>query len=70
MEKNYIAVDALWGMRHVQDIAEKSESDCFPVIEDNRIIGIFTRTDLIKAHPNRIVLDAMSGSFKYIQEEN
>lgn len=65
-KSDYITVDALWGIRHVQDIAEKNDVDCFPVTDHGRIIGVLTKDDLIKAHPNRIVLDAMSGSFKYI----
>ncbi len=67
--KDYTTVDALWGMRRVQDIAEKTKTDCFPVTDNGRIIGVLTRSDLIKSHPNRIVLDSMSGSYKYIKAE-
>ena len=66
MIKDYITVDALCGMRYVQDIAQKTNKDCFPVTDNGKIIGVLTRGDLIKSHPNRIVLDAMSGSFQYI----
>lgn len=69
MMKNYTTVDALWGIRRVQDIAEKNEMDCIPVTDNGKIIGVLTRNDLIKSHPNRIVLDAMSGSFKYIEAD-
>ena len=62
MMKDYTTVDALWGIRRVQDIAEENKTDCFPVTDNGKIIGVLTRNDLIKSHPNRIVLDAMSGS--------
>lgn len=69
MMKDYTIVDALWGMRRVQDIAGKNKTDCFPVTDNGKIIGVLTRSDLIKSHPNRIVLDAMSGSYKYIKAD-
>lgn len=69
MMEDYTTVDALWGMRRVQDIAEKNKTDCFPVTDNGIIIGVLTRSDLIKSHPNRIVLDAMSGSYKYIKAD-
>lgn len=69
MMKDYTTVDALWGIRRVQDIAEKTVIDCFPVTDNGEIISVLTRSDLIKSHPNRIVLDAMSGSCKYIEAD-
>ncbi|MDS1030864.1 GGDEF domain-containing protein [Bacillota bacterium LX-D] len=69
MLKDYDTVDAFCGIRRVQDIAEKNKTDCFPVTDNGKIIGVLTRSDLIKTHPNRIVLDAMSGSYKYIEAD-
>lgn len=69
MTKDYTTVDALWGIRRVQDIAEKAVIDGFPVTDNGEIIGVLTRNDLIKSHPNRIVLDAMSGNCKYIEAD-
>lgn len=63
---DYTVLEGLWGMRRVRGIAEKSELDCFPVANNGKIIGALTRGDLIKSHPNRIVMDAMSGSYKFI----
>lgn len=68
MVKNYITVNALWGIQYIQDIVCKSDMACFPVMEDNRILGILTMKDLVKTHPNRIAIDAMSGNFAYISE--
>lgn len=69
MVKDYTTVDALWGIRRVQDIAEENKTDCFPVTDNGEIIGVLTRNDLIKSHPNRIVIDAMSESSKYIEAD-
>lgn len=69
MIQDYTTVDALWGIRRVQDIAEENKADCFPVTDNGEIIGVLTRNDLIKSHPNRIVLDAMSGSCKYLEAD-
>ncbi len=68
MTKDFTTVDAFWGIRRVQEIVEKTHLDCFPVIENGKIVGILTGNDLIMAHYNRIVLDAMSGRCKYIEE--
>lgn len=67
MIKDYITVDAFWGMRHVQDIVEKTDMDCFPVTYNEEVVGVLTKSDLIKTHPNRIALDAMSGNYKCIE---
>ena len=64
--EDFTTVDAYWGIRRVQDIAEKADLDCFPVSDNGKIIGILTRRDMMTAHPNRIVLDAMSGNCEYI----
>jgi len=69
MAKDYITVDAFWGMRRIQDIAEKTYMDCFPVTDKGETVGVLTKSDLIKSHPNRIVLDAMSGSYKCIEAD-
>ncbi len=67
MIKDCIILDGLWGMRRVQDIVEKNNMEYFPVADNGQIVGVLTRKDLIKSHPNRIVLDAMTGNLKYIE---
>ncbi len=66
MIKDYTTVDAYWGIRRVRDIAEETCLDCFPVLNNGKTVGVLTADDLIKSHPNRIVLDAMSGGYNYI----
>lgn len=69
MIKDYITVDAFWGMKRIRDIAEKTDTDCFPVTDNGKTVGVLTRNDLIKSHPNRIALDAMSGSYGCIEAD-
>lgn len=69
MIKNYISIDAFSGMKYVQDIAEQTNTNIFPVVDKDEIIGVITEWNLIKSHPNRIALDAMSKRFKYIKAQ-
>lgn len=67
MNKEYIMVDALCGVSHMLNIAtEKTSISLFPVTDNGEIIGVITKDDLLKAHPNRIAIDVMSGGFEYI----
>ena len=38
MIKDYITVDAFWGMRRVQDIAEKTDTDCFLLLITGKLL--------------------------------
>lgn len=69
MIKDYIVVDVLDGLRHIQNIALDNQKDVFLVMEENKIVGVLTYRDLMQAHPNRIVADAMSDNFEYIDQE-
>lgn len=69
MEKNFITVKSHWGLSHVIDQVENiNKQDCFPVMDGDKVIGLLTWNDLIRVHQNRIAMDAMSGGFAYIQE--
>lgn len=66
MLKEFLTVDALDGVQKVQNLLLESGVDCFPVFGDNQLTGVLTYKDLIRAHPNRIVADAMSIDFMSI----
>lgn len=60
-------VEALAGLRQVRQLFSEKQQNCFPVTDNGQIIGILTWEDIITAHPNRIVADAMSGQFAYAE---
>lgn len=68
MIKDYHTVDALQGIQKTQDMAIKNQIEYFLVVENNEIVGILTSKNLMKAHPNRIVADAMSNNLVTIEE--
>ncbi|WP_058486686.1 GGDEF domain-containing protein [Defluviitalea phaphyphila] len=64
LQKNFIKVDVLYGGTRIRDIFKKEGIECFIVYEENRLVGIITKDELIDAHPNRIAADIMS--YKYL----
>jgi diguanylate cyclase (GGDEF)-like protein len=66
MIKKYLAVNVLDGLRYIHSLVAETPCDGFPVMEDNQIVGVLTYKDLLRAHPNRIAADAMSGHVVYI----
>ncbi|SHK18098.1 GGDEF domain-containing protein [Paramaledivibacter caminithermalis] len=60
MLKNFRNINLLDGVKKAQDFVINEGIDYFPVIDQKEIVGILTYRDLIKAHPNRIVADAMN----------
>lgn len=66
MMTDFPVVDVLEGLRHVQQMAVKNQFDSLAVMESNKVVGVLTYWDLVKSHPNRIVADAMSDQFIYI----
>lgn len=66
MIKNFTTVNAIQSVEYIRNIYAEKEVECFPVTEEGKIIGVLTSKDLMKAHFNRIAVDAMSGKFQYI----
>lgn len=66
MSDNFIVVDALDSIKSIEDKVIEKGLDVFLVREDNKLVGILTYKNIIKAHPNRIAADAMSTIFKII----
>lgn len=64
VEKNFMKVDILNGVRRIQNIFCEKDIDCFIVYENKQLVGIVTKKELTGAHPNRIIADVMS--HKYI----
>lgn len=64
MDKNFMKVDFLSGVRRIQDVFYERDTECFVVYDEERLIGVVTKKELIGAHPNRIIADVMS--YKYI----
>ncbi|WP_459195565.1 GGDEF domain-containing protein [Wukongibacter baidiensis] len=60
MLKNFRHIDLLEGVKVAQDLVVKKGIDFFPVVEEERLVGILTYRHLIGVHSNRIVADAMS----------
>lgn len=65
----YETIEALVGLEWIRKVYFEKEQDCFPVIENEKIIGILTRQDIMRSHPNRIAADAMNGKFAYAKPD-
>ncbi|WP_368488765.1 diguanylate cyclase [Clostridium sp. BJN0013] len=62
-EKNFMKVDILDGVRRTQNIFCENDIDCFIVYENKKLVGIVTKKELVRAHPNRILADIMSDRY-------
>lgn len=67
---NPIFLHPLDGVLKVKNIALKKNQYYFPVIEDNKLVGVLTHKHLMVAHPNRIVADVMSSQFSTISYDD
>lgn len=62
-------VEAMAGLRQVKPLFFEKEQDCFPVTNEGQVVGVLSWQDTMRAHPNRIVADAMSGKFIYAEPD-
>lgn len=60
MNKELITIDAYEGLCKADRIMDERRLDSLPVIKEGKLIGILTSRDMRKAHPNRIVADAIT----------
>lgn len=63
MDKNFMKVDFLSGVRRIQDVFYERDTECFVVYDDERLVGVVTKKELIGAHPNRIIADVMCDKY-------
>ncbi len=63
VDKNFIKVDILNGVRRSQDIFYERETECFIAYDSERLVGVVTKKELVGAHPNRIIADVMSNKY-------
>lgn len=63
MDKNLMEVDFLSGVRRIQDAFYERNTECFAVYDNERLVGVVTKKELIRAHPNRIIADVMSDKY-------
>ncbi|WP_097027263.1 diguanylate cyclase [Clostridium peptidivorans] len=63
MDKNFMKVDFLNGVRRIQDVFYERNTECFVVYDDEKLAGVVTKKELVRAHPNRIIADVMSDKY-------
>ncbi|MBF8983239.1 GGDEF domain-containing protein [Lutibacter sp. B2] len=69
MNKDFIIMNALDGVRTIMNISLEKGIGYFPVAEEERIIGVITYKELMQAHPNRIAADAITQNFLSINTD-
>ncbi|KZL89637.1 diguanylate cyclase domain-containing protein [Clostridium magnum] len=63
VDKNFIKVDILNGIRKIQNVFYEKNIECFAAYENKRLVGIVTKRELVAAHSNRIIADVMSDKY-------
>jgi len=66
IDKNFIKVDILDGVKRVIDLFYEKDIECFAVYDRQQIVGVLTKKELISCHPNRIAADAMSDRYRCV----
>jgi len=59
VDGNFMKVDILVGIRRVHDIFYEKNTECFIAYDNEKLMGVITKKELIGAHPNRIIADVM-----------
>ncbi|HVJ50060.1 GGDEF domain-containing protein [Desulfitobacterium sp.] len=57
--KKFPTVDVLDGVSKIRSFLLETGNCCCPVMDGGNLVGVITYKDLLRAHPNRIIADAM-----------
>lgn len=60
MTKKIYTIDAYDGICKAERTMDEKDINCIPVMHNGKLVGILTSKDMRKAHPNRIVADAIT----------
>lgn len=63
INKNFIKVDILNGVKRIHDIFLEKNMECFVVYDNEKLVGVVTTKELVGSHPNRIIADVMSDKY-------
>lgn len=63
LDKNFLEVDILNGVRYIQEIFSEKNIKHFLICEEKILVGIITSRELVRSHPNRIAADVMSNNY-------
>ena len=69
MSQEFVTINALTSVRVAGDIILKKGIQYLLIEENKEVIGALTDKDLINCHPNRLVIDAMTNNYKYIDAD-
>lgn len=58
--KDFFLVDVLEGVSKTRSLILETDTNACPVLDNGILVGVVTVKDLLKAHPNRIIADAMN----------
>lgn len=66
MEKNFMEIDILNGVRKIQNIFHQEGIECFIAYDNKNLAGVVTNKELVGVHPNRIAADIISDKYMCI----
>ena len=63
ISKKFYKINILDGIRKIQHVFYEKNIECFPVYDNENLVGVLTEKELVIAHPNRIVEDVMTDKY-------
>lgn len=63
VDRNFMKVDILNGVGRFQNMFYEKNIECFVAYENEEVVGVVTKRELVGAHPNRIIADVMSDKY-------